>query len=108
MFDHGQALRAQKGRSVVLDLETVGWKHPFYVECKILPSGHIEISRVDAFIEQFQIYKNLDATDLCFKGEEWEDFKDKIRDWDNAQQVTDLNRRRARKVQFNNDDLDIA
>lgn len=106
MFDHGQAIR--KRYSVhAIEVGSDGWGIPYRVLCKIDSSGYVEILSVEAFLEFFQAYVDV-PLHILKDHEKFEELRDCVSDWHNAEQVADLNRIRARRLEYNNDDPNSA
>lgn len=83
----------------VIDVDSPGWKLPYRVSFKAYPTGAIQLVKVEAFLEAFQIYKELTIQDLMENPDEYADFKDQVADWWIGEQFDELNRLRIRKLE---------
>lgn len=104
MFDFGADLRKKFENANVVDVESPGWKLPYRVTFVAYPTGAIDLLKIEAFLEAFQIYKELSLNDLMENPEEYEQFKDQVSDWWIGEQHARLNRTHAKKKEYNNDD----
>ena len=89
----------------VIDENTPGAKFigDYRVTAQFHPCGAVMVDKVERFNEMFQVYSDLTVLILT-QTEELESLRSKLADWYIGEQLSELDRKRAAKREYNNDD----